>query len=34
MAAGTKIPKSKDGKTIELENYGISPVALNRTPEK
>ena len=29
MAAGTKISKSKDGKTIELENYGISPVALN-----
>jgi hypothetical protein len=30
MAAGTKISKSKDGKTIELENYGISPVALNQ----
>jgi hypothetical protein len=30
MAAGTKISKSKDGKTIELENYGISPVALNK----
>jgi len=29
MAAGTKISKSRDGKTIELENYGISPVALN-----
>jgi hypothetical protein len=29
MAVGTKISKSKDGKTIELENYGISPVALN-----
>jgi hypothetical protein len=29
MASGTKISKSKDGKTIELENYGISPVALN-----
>ena len=29
MAAGTKISKSKDGKTVELENYGISPVALN-----
>jgi hypothetical protein len=29
MAAGTKISKSKDGKSIELENYGISPVALN-----
>ena len=29
MAAGTKISKSKDGKAIELENYGISPVALN-----
>ena len=29
MAAGTKISRSKDGKTIELENYGISPVALN-----
>ena len=30
MAAGTKISKSKDGKTVELENYGISPVALNQ----
>jgi hypothetical protein len=30
MAAGTKISKSKDGKTVELENYGISPVALNK----
>ena len=30
MAAGVKISKSKDGKTIELENYGISPVALNQ----
>jgi len=30
MAAGTKISRSKDGKTIELENYGISPVALNQ----
>jgi hypothetical protein len=30
MAAGTKISKSKDGKAIELENYGISPVALNQ----
>ena len=30
MAAGTKISKSKDGKTIELENFGISPVALNQ----
>jgi len=29
LAAGTKISKSKDGKTVELENYGISPVALN-----
>jgi hypothetical protein len=29
MAVATKISKSKDGKTIELENYGISPVALN-----
>jgi hypothetical protein len=29
LAAGTKISKSRDGKTIELENYGISPVALN-----
>jgi hypothetical protein len=29
MAAGTKISRSKDGKTIELETYGISPVALN-----
>jgi len=29
MAVGTKISKSKDGKTVELENYGISPVALN-----
>jgi hypothetical protein len=29
MAVATKIQKSKDGKTIELENYGISPVALN-----
>ena len=29
MAAGTKISKSRDGKTVELENYGISPVALN-----
>lgn len=29
MAAGTKISKSRDGKAIELENYGISPVALN-----
>lgn len=29
MAMATKISKSKDGKTIELENYGISPVALN-----
>jgi len=29
MAAGTKISKSRDGKSIELENYGISPVALN-----
>jgi hypothetical protein len=29
MAVGTKITKSKDGKTVELENYGISPVALN-----
>jgi len=29
MAAGTKITRSKDGKTVELENYGISPVALN-----
>jgi len=28
MAVGTKITKSKDGKTVELENYGISPVAL------
>jgi hypothetical protein len=28
MAVGTKISKSKDGKTVELENYGISPVAL------
>jgi len=28
MAVGTKITKSKDGKTIELENYGVSPVAL------
>ena len=28
MAVGTKISRSKDGKTIELENYGISPVAL------
>jgi hypothetical protein len=24
----TSISKSKDGKTVELENYGISPVAL------
>ena len=30
MASGTKISRSKDGKTIELENYGISPVALNQ----
>jgi len=30
MAAGTKISKSKDGKSVELENYGISPVALNK----
>jgi len=30
MAAGTKISKSKDGKTVELENYGISPVVLNK----
>jgi hypothetical protein len=30
MAAGTKISRSKDGKTVELENYGISPVALNQ----
>jgi hypothetical protein len=30
MAVATKISKSKDGKTIELENYGISPVALNQ----
>jgi len=30
MAAGTRISRSKDGKTIELENYGISPVALNQ----
>jgi hypothetical protein len=30
LAAGTKISRSKDGKTIELENYGISPVALNQ----
>jgi hypothetical protein len=29
LAAGTRISKSKDGKTVELENYGISPVALN-----
>ena len=29
MAVGTKISRSRDGKTIELENYGISPVALN-----
>jgi len=29
MAVGTKISRSKDGKTVELENYGISPVALN-----
>ena len=29
MTVATKISKSKDGKTIELENYGISPVALN-----
>jgi hypothetical protein len=29
MAAGTRISRSKDGKTVELENYGISPVALN-----
>jgi hypothetical protein len=29
MAYSTKISRSKDGKTIELENYGISPVALN-----
>jgi len=29
LAAGTKISKSRDGKTIELENYGISPIALN-----
>ncbi|MCX6550239.1 MAG: hypothetical protein NTY02_04375, partial [Acidobacteria bacterium] len=29
MAVGTKISRSKDGKTIELENYGISPVTLN-----
>ena len=28
MAVGTKISRSKDGKTVELENYGISPVAL------
>jgi len=28
MAVSTKISRSKDGKTIELENYGISPVAL------
>jgi hypothetical protein len=30
MASAVKISKSKDGKTIELENYGISPVALNQ----
>jgi hypothetical protein len=29
LAMGTKISRSKDGKSIELENYGISPVALN-----
>jgi len=29
MAVGTKISRSKDGKTVELENYGIAPVALN-----
>ena len=29
LAYATKITKSSDGKTIELENYGISPVALN-----
>jgi hypothetical protein len=28
MAVGVQITKSKDGKTVELENYGISPVAL------
>jgi hypothetical protein len=30
MAVGVQISKSKDGKTIELENYGISPVVLNQ----
>lgn len=28
LAMGVKITRSRDGKTIELENYGISPVAL------
>jgi hypothetical protein len=30
MAVATRIAKSNDGKTIELENYGIAPVALNK----
>jgi hypothetical protein len=30
MAVGVQISKSKDGKTVELENYGISPVVLNQ----
>ena len=29
IALATKISRSRDGKTIELENYGTSPVALN-----
>ncbi len=29
LALGVQITRSRDGKTIELENYGISPVALN-----
>jgi len=29
LALATQIRRSKDGKTVELENYGIAPVALN-----
>jgi hypothetical protein len=30
MAVAARITKARDGETIEIENYGISPVILNR----
>ena len=30
LAVATKISRSKDHKTMELENYGIAPVALTQ----